>query len=90
MTLPEPVVRLRGELEQLYGSRLKRLLVYGSNARGEATDASDIDVAVVLSGKVEPGREIDRMLDAVYALNLDFDSRTTIQENSQNEQNPTR
>jgi len=47
----------------LYGSRLKRVVVYGSCARNEATPESDIDVAVVLAGDVIPGKEIDRMID---------------------------
>ncbi len=56
----------------LYGSRLKRVVVYGSCARNEATPESDIDVAVVLAGDVIPGKEIDRMIDIITDLNLEY------------------
>ncbi len=70
MKIPVPVSQLRSELERLYGSRLKQVILYGSYARGEATNDSDIDVAVVLDGDVKPGREIDRMMDVITDLNL--------------------
>ncbi len=58
--------------QSLYGDRLKRILVYGSCARNEATAESDIDLAVVLAGDVIPGREIDRMIDIITDINLDY------------------
>ena len=61
---------LREALEALYGPRLKRLVLYGSYARGEATDDSDIDVMVVLDGKVSIWEEITRMNDVVTELCL--------------------
>ena len=70
--IPEVIKDLRRHLETLYGQRLLRLVLYGSWARGEATETSDVDVAVVLSGSVQPGREIDRMVDAVTDLNLRY------------------
>jgi predicted nucleotidyltransferase len=78
MAIPEPAKRLRRQLEGLYGARLRRVLVYGSYARGDHTNDSDIDVAVVLDGPVEPGREIDRMLDVVHGVNLAFDTLVSV------------
>jgi len=52
---------LRAALEDLYGDRLAQLVLYGSQARGDAHAESDVDVLVVLEGPVEPGREIRRM-----------------------------
>lgn len=60
----------RKELEELYGTRLKKIILYGSWARGEATEDSDIDLLIILEGKVTPGAEIDRMIDIITALNL--------------------
>ena len=62
------------ETRKLYGTRLKDIILYGSYARGEASSASDIDVMVVLSGEVVPGREIDRMIDVITDLNLKYDA----------------
>ena len=60
------------ELRNLYGERLKNVILFGSHARGEARVDSDIDVMVVLQGEVAPGREIDRMIDIITELNLKY------------------
>ena len=78
MTIPAPIARLRTELESLYGARLRQIVLYGSYARGEQTAISDIDVAVVLADVVKPGREIDRMMDAVHGVNLAFDTLVSV------------
>ena len=64
--LQELLVQLRHALETLYGARLRRLVLFGSHARGEASEASDIDVLVVLNETVNAGAEIARS-SAVFA-----------------------
>ena len=51
---------LRRRLAARYGSRLVSMVLYGSYARGEPEDGSDIDVLVVLDGAVDPSVEIAR------------------------------
>ena len=56
----------------LYGDRLRQIVIYGSCARNEATAESDIDLAIVLAGDVIPGKEIDRMIDIITDINLEY------------------
>ena len=69
----EPILKeFREGAEKLYGKRLKSIILYGSYARGQANDEhSDIDLAVVLAGAVDPCEEIDRMADIFTDLNLE-------------------
>ena len=66
------------EIEKLYGKRLKAIILYGSWARGEAKDESDIDLLIVLEGKVIPGKEIDRMIDIITEINLKYGALISI------------
>jgi len=58
--------------KKLYGNRLKGLVLYGSWARGEGTEHSDIDLAVILEGEVIPGKEIDKMIDIITEIGLKY------------------
>ncbi|PIU56524.1 MAG: nucleotidyltransferase domain-containing protein, partial [Chloroflexi bacterium CG07_land_8_20_14_0_80_51_10] len=60
----------RAEVEKLYGESLKNIILYGSWARDEATENSDIDIVVVLEGDIAPGKEIDLMIDTITEINL--------------------
>jgi predicted nucleotidyltransferase len=67
------LAELRRRLEQLYGVRLVKLVLFGSQARGDAAPDSDIDVLVVLRGPVEPSREIHRASPVTASVSLDND-----------------
>ena len=51
---------LRSCLTRVYEKRLARLVLFGSQARGNADTGSDVDIMVVLKGPVRPGTEIAR------------------------------
>jgi len=59
------VRKLRDELAIVYGDRLKGIYLYGSYARGEAGEDSDIDIAVVLAGEVNRAEEVSRTIELV-------------------------
>ncbi len=74
MTANDPILRrCRAVLEGLYGDRLKDVVLYGSTARGEDTDESDVDLMVVLDGPVDAAAEIYRIWDVLYPVQLDSD-----------------
>jgi len=61
---------LKSELQSIYGKKLAEIILYGSYARGNGTSQSDIDILVVLNGKIKAGQEIDRMINIINELNL--------------------
>ncbi len=67
------LAELRRRLTAIYGARLRKLVLYGSQARGDARGDSDIDVMVVLAGEVQPFRETLRTENEVAAVCLDND-----------------
>jgi predicted nucleotidyltransferase len=75
----EDVLReLKDRLKKIYGRRLLSVILYGSYARTEAHEGSDIDVAVVLDGEVMPGKEIDFMLDVITGLNAEYNALISV------------
>ena len=72
--LSSVLVALRRRLQELYGDRLVKLLLYGSQARGDATPWSDIDLLVVLKGRVRPSEEITRTGGIVSGVCLEYDA----------------
>lgn len=63
---------LKEELRRIYGERFLKLILYGSYARADMREGSDIDVVVLLDGEVSPAREIDKMLDVITDINLKY------------------
>jgi uncharacterized protein len=55
--------RLRAALNELYGDRIERVVLFGSRARGDAHDASDYDIAVFLKDLTDRWREFHRLAD---------------------------
>lgn len=71
------VTDLKRQLQELYGLRLSRVILYGSQARGEQEPYSDIDLLIVLRGSVHPGDEIARIGGLIADLSLRTDSVIT-------------
>ena len=56
----------KADLRTLYGKQMTGIILYGSYARGDAQDYSDVDVLVVLEQMQSPYAEIRRMNDIGY------------------------
>jgi uncharacterized protein len=49
-TIVDPILnRFRAALDEIYGERIERVVLFGSRARGDARPDSDYDVAVFLN-----------------------------------------
>jgi len=71
--LAEVAAELRKGLEVLYGARFRDLLLYGSYARGDQREGSDVDLLALLDGPVITSREISRIAEISAPISLDHD-----------------
>jgi len=60
---PLVLSKFRAALDELYGSRIERVVLFGSRARGDAGEDSDYDVAVFLKELGDRWQEIDRLVE---------------------------
>jgi predicted nucleotidyltransferase len=60
---PFILAKFRSALDELYGSRIERVVLFGSRARGDAGEDSDYDVAVFLKDLGDRWHEIDRLVE---------------------------
>lgn len=64
---------LRKELNDVLGERIEEVILYGSQARGDARDDSDIDVLIVLKDDFKYGAMIQKTSKVVAKLSLEND-----------------
>ena len=70
----EQILRaLRLELKKVLGDQLETIILFGSQARGEARTDSDIDVLVIVRDEFDYGDLIQRTSAIVSALSLEYD-----------------
>ena len=73
-TLDEILKRFRAEAETVFGNKLQDVILYGSYARGDNTEESDIDVMIIAD--ISPNDELEsslKLTDIAVDLNLEFD-----------------
>lgn len=70
--LQEILSKLKAQMLKEYGKRLDRMLLFGSQARGEADPESDVDVMIVLNSEVDSCTEIFRTNEFVSDLCLEY------------------
>lgn len=71
----EVVYQFAQNLREILGANLSKVIVYGSYARGDYRDNSDVDVMIQVKLQEE---EIKRIENAVYDLAFDLEMSTGI------------
>jgi len=67
-----PILReLKNNLEHLLGDQLVNIVLFGSRARGDFSDESDIDVAIIVRELTKKLK--DKILDEVAQVELEYD-----------------
>lgn len=78
-SINELLIELKERLAAIYGDRLDAVVLFGSEARGDARAESDIDLLVVLRGPMDDyGVELERSLAAVYPVALRVGRRVSV------------
>jgi predicted nucleotidyltransferase len=75
MTLLDPQrrTRIRSLLQSAFGARLRGVILFGSEARAEARDDSDVDVMVVLAPPVSLAADLRTAIVALQPLRDELD-----------------
>ena len=55
----------------MYGEKIKKIILYGSYVRGEATKDSDIDVLVLVDQSLNPFEVRDSLSDLLFDMLLE-------------------
>jgi len=67
------LTEVRDALREVYGARLRKVCLYGSYARHEQQDGSDMDILVVLDEIQSFAEELERVGDVGSRLSLEHD-----------------
>ena len=65
MDLRKMLLELEEKLQRVYGNKLKAVILYGSVARGTATEESDSDIMVLVDGTAQELRTFEDQLSDV-------------------------
>ena len=65
------VDQVKAHLNEVYGEGIKRVILYGSHARGEATKNSDVDVLVLTDPSLNPSEVMDSLSNLLFDMIMD-------------------
>ena len=67
------LTELKRGLTELYGERLKAVYLFGSYARGDYEESSDVDVMILLKDYKNYWKELRRSSDYISDLSLEYE-----------------
>ena len=68
------LISFSGQLRSILGERLSQIIVYGSYARGDYTENSDIDIMVLLDlSDIDIKKYRHELSGMTYDFNMDYD-----------------
>lgn len=73
MPLSEALKEIKSRLQAAFAERFRGVLLFGSAARGEAGEDSDLDLMVLLEGPVRLGKDLERIVEALYPVQMKLD-----------------
>lgn len=72
--IDKAMIDLTSEAKNIYGSKLKEVILYGSCARGDFTEESDVDVMILLDVPVGLVKKESVKIDAIISkLDIKYD-----------------
>jgi predicted nucleotidyltransferase len=78
MLLQNILEEVKNALQKLYNDNLVEIILYGSYARNEYNENSDVDLLVVLKKLDSACKEIDNIVDAIYDINLKYNTLISV------------
>lgn len=73
----EIIQETREELERIYADHLKEIILFGSYARGDFTNESDIDLILLLD-KIDASRERGKYSPVISRISLKYDTVVSV------------
>lgn len=70
--IPTIITKTQQSLKKLYGEQLDKIILFGSQARGDARPDSDIDILIVLKNSFNYSEESDRISILIADLCLEY------------------
>jgi predicted nucleotidyltransferase len=76
--IKELVNQIKEYLVKVYGGKIKRVILYGSQVRGQATKDSDVDVLVVVDDSLNPSGVRGSLGDIILDILLEEDELISV------------